>query len=114
MIGKMDQSVVLYTAEYTPDGYGGNSVTLTSAGVFYAEVETLSSKTGVEEREHAMREQFRMMASFRMHNFEGLPKASTSVIEWLGVKYDVAGIDYDGPQNLFVVFKGVAGELNGA
>ena len=110
MIGKMDQSVVLYTAEYTPDGYGGNSVALMNSGVFYAEVEHLSG----EEREHAMREQSKQSVSFKMHNFEGFPRTTTNVIEWLGVKYDVVDVDYSGSQNLFIIFKTVAGELNGA
>ena len=65
MIGKMNQSVTVYTASFSSDGIGGREKTLNSIGEYWALVDFLSG----DEREHAMRNADKTSVSFTMHNF---------------------------------------------
>lgn len=106
MIGKMNQSVTVYTASFSSDGIGGREKTLNSIGEYWALVDFLSG----DEREHAMRNADKTSVSFTMHNFSGFPVSTTSVIEFDGVNYDVVDREYVGAQQLYIKFKAVAGE----
>lgn len=106
MIGKMDQTVEIFTTTFTDDGMGGRERSIASGGQYFAEVDHLSG----EEREHAMRDADKVSVSFKMHNFDGFPVNSTSYIDWNGMRYDVVDRAYEGAQRLFVVFKCVEGE----
>ena len=109
MIGKMDQVVSVFTASFAGDDFGGRVETLTQLpGAFFAEVAHLSG----DEREHAMRDADKTSVSFKMHNFDGFPASTTSVLVWGGVKYDVVDREYTGNQRLYVTFKAVSGDLN--
>ena len=106
MIGKMDQSVEIFTTAFTPDGLGGFTREISSGGQYFSEVEHLSG----EEREHAMRDADKKSVSFKMHNFDGFPVNTTSYINWNGQRFDVVDKDFEGAQRLYVIFKAVEGE----
>ena len=107
MIGKMDQVVEPFTASFVDDGIGGREETLSTLGQVWSHVEFLSG----EEREHAMRNSDKQSVKFTMHNVDGFPLSSTSVIDWNGHRYDVVEAAYEGSQNLYVSLKAVSGEL---
>jgi len=109
MIGQMNQVVTVYTASFAADGMGGREKTTTSIGQYWARVDHL----GGEEREHALRDADKMSVAFTMHNFEGFPVSTTSIIEFNGVKYDIVDREYVGTQQLYIKFKGVGGEYLG-
>lgn len=106
MIGRMNQLVTVYTSSFIPDGIGGREKTTASIGEYWALVEHL----GGDEREHALRDADKMSVAFTMHNFEGFPVSTTSIIEFNGVKYDIVDREYVGTQQLYIKFKGVGGE----
>lgn len=108
MIGKMDSVVDIYTASFIPDGVGGRERTLT----FYDQMWARLEHGGGDETEHAMREADRNTINVTVHNYDGLPIATTSAIEIDGVRYDVIDRDYTNSMRLFVSFKCRAGELN--
>jgi SPP1 family predicted phage head-tail adaptor len=109
MIGKMDSLVDVYTAAFAPDGMGGRERTLVHYDQMWAKIE----HGGGEEKEHAMREADRNKIMVTVHNYDGLPIATTSVIEINGVKCDVIDRDFTNPSRLFIKFTCVSGELNG-